>query len=90
MPNFPLGLPEGSIRGLIAIWFAGVTGFLWATGGAVPEPLLVTTTGVIAYYFAARTAAQGTTNITASDANIDLAKPFIPGETTDEGIQIGK
>jgi hypothetical protein len=39
------------VRAGIAIWFAGVTGFLFATGAVVPEALLAITAVVNTHYF---------------------------------------
>lgn len=50
----PLSLPRGSVRAVLALMLTGVCSFLWATGQPVPAELLVTTSGVVAYYFATR------------------------------------
>lgn len=81
-PNLPLGLPDGSVRSLIALLFSGVTGYLWATGGIVPTELLVLTTGFVSYYLGSR--GSGVTNISAPDANVTLEKPYIPAEHPQE------
>lgn len=80
-PNLPLGLPDGSVRSLIALFFSGVTGWLWATSQAVPTELLVLTTGFVSYYLGTRGA--GVTNVSAPDANVTIEKPYIPAENPD-------
>lgn len=77
--NLPLGLPDGSVRSILALVLTGVTSYLWVTAQAVPPELLTITSGTIAYYFASR--GQGVTNVSAPDANVSLSKPYIPGDT---------
>lgn len=58
LPKFnasqPLGLPEGSIRGLLAIIFAAAAAIMFVLQIPITEAQLVLTTGVVTYYFAKR------------------------------------
>ena len=65
----PLGLPEGSIRGALALLLGGATAIMWALQIPVSPEQLVLATGVITYYFSKR---QGEDTAPAA--------VFIPGE----------
>lgn len=41
-------------RALLAFGWSGIVGYLFVTGGEVPETLLIINTGVLAYYFGTR------------------------------------
>lgn len=44
------------VRALLAFIWSGATIYLFVSGDAVPETLLVINTGIVTYYFATRTA----------------------------------
>ena len=73
-PNLPLGLPEGSVRGVVTIILVGASAVLWCTGQIVPQDLALLDALVIGAYFQKR----------ASDPPAEpvLPKPFVPGEPT--------
>jgi hypothetical protein len=50
----PFGLPKGTVRGIIALGFAGTTLFLFATGREVTDALLGISTLIIGNYFGFR------------------------------------
>lgn len=52
--NLPLGLPEGSVRALLAILLTLTCCWLWLTGQTVPNELLAFAGVVVAYYFKTR------------------------------------
>lgn len=54
----PFGLPKGTVRGIIALAFSGVTLGLFATTGQVPMELLPITTLIIGNYFGVRSASE--------------------------------
>lgn len=70
----PLGLPDGSIRGLVTIAFTATTCFLFGTHSPIPPELMVINTVVITSYFQKR----------ANDAPSPepLGKAFIPNDHT--------
>lgn len=69
----PLGLPNASVRAIIALVFTATTAFLFATGQAVPTELLVVNSLVDGFYFGTRTATPPAPIIEPLDA------PFVPG-----------
>jgi hypothetical protein len=71
----PLGLPDGSIRGLIALACTGAVLFLFITGQVVPDMLMTVASLVIGYYFGARSG--GIENTPQPEP---LPAPYIPGE----------
>lgn len=74
--DLPLGLPDGSVRAALALVLTVTTAYLWATAQVVPDPLLVTTTAVVTYYFASRNANVDVVNAVRSEEEIDA--PYIP------------
>ena len=67
----PLGLPEGSVRAVIALAFVGVTAFLFGTTGNVPEALLGFTGLVVGHYFGTRASAGADGSPLYEDPEID-------------------
>ena len=70
----PLGLPEGSVRALIALAATAAVIYLFVTGQVVPDQLMTVTTLVIGYYFGARV--DG--GIQSNPQPAPLAPPYIP------------
>ena len=75
-PNEPLGLPNGSIRAILAVMFTGVTLFLWSTTGEPDVALVAITTSIVGNYFGMR----GSAEIIAIEP--PLPKPYVPDEDT--------
>lgn len=50
----PFGLPRGTVRGVIALAFSGVTLGLFAMQGSAPTELLAITTLIVGNYFGTR------------------------------------
>lgn len=50
----PLGMPEGSVRSLLAIGTLGSAVYMWVTGEPMSEFQELTTGGVMTFYFASR------------------------------------
>lgn len=71
----PFGLPQGTVRGIIALGFTAVTLYLFAVGGEVNEALLGISTLIIGNYFGYRGAAAPP----AAPETVDA--PYIPGES---------
>lgn len=80
MKNFPLGLPDGSIRSILALAFSGATIYLWVTGSVVPVELLATTSLVVGNYFGYRSAPGE-----SAPRNEPVNAPYIPGESDGNG-----
>lgn len=76
MPKFdlsqPLGLPEGSIRGLLAIIMGAAVAVQWVVQIPVSPEQLVLTTGVVTYYFSKRQSDD--------PAPAPIQPVYIPGE----------
>lgn len=53
----PLGLPEGSVRAILAVGALASAAYLWVTGQTVTPEHLAIVAGTLAYYFGGRTAA---------------------------------
>ena len=70
MGEFPLGLPEGSVRALIAIVLVGTCAFLWGTSQVVPAELLTLTGIAMTFYFMSR-------REQAVPAQPELPEPFL-------------
>ena len=73
-PNEPFGLPNGTVRGVIAIGFTAVTLYLYATGQAVDQTLLGISTLIIGNYFGTRGSVE-TVRVE------QVSAPYIPGDT---------
>ena len=69
-PNEPLGLPKGSVRGVISLAFTSVTLYLWATTQTVPLELLALTSLIVGQYFGQRNSTP--------DEEPPLGAPLIP------------
>ena len=54
----PLGLPEGSVRAILALGFTGVTLYMWLDGATVTEAQLALNSTLFGYYFGARAREQ--------------------------------
>jgi hypothetical protein len=52
--DLPLGLPQGSVRSIIALALTGTVCALWLMGRPVPVELLGFAGGVVAFYFKLR------------------------------------
>lgn len=50
----PLGLPNGSVRAMLALVLLGTCSFLWATSQVVPPELQNMTGIVMVFYFLTR------------------------------------
>lgn len=75
MTNLPLGLPDGSVRSILALSLTAATIYLWVTGSPVPAELLAVNSLVVGNYFGSR----------STEANLqrepeDLDAPYIPGD----------
>lgn len=78
----PFGLPNGTVRGLLAIIFTIATVYLWVTGSPVPTELLVINSLVVGNYFGSRSG-NGDTN-TGNVSVTKIEPPYIPGEQEDK------
>lgn len=54
----PLGLPRGSVRSVIALLFSATTSYLFATGQAIPNELMLLVGVVVTFYFKTRSDEQ--------------------------------
>jgi hypothetical protein len=72
----PFGLPNGTVRGIIALAFTAGTLYLWVSGQVVPEPLLALNGLVVGNYFGSR----GSIGPAAPVSDETVGPPFIPGE----------
>lgn len=54
----PFGLPSGTVRGVIALFFTGLMGYAYVTTGTIDPTLLATGGPYLGYYFADRQAAS--------------------------------
>jgi hypothetical protein len=54
----PLGMPEGSVRAMLAVGAFASAAFLWVTGESVTDEHLTIVTVAVTYYFAARQGEQ--------------------------------
>lgn len=65
----PLGIPEGSVRAMLALGTLSAAVYMWVTGHEVGDFQKMITTMAVTYYFAAR---QGTTTPPVTPPSIDL------------------
>jgi hypothetical protein len=79
-PNEPFGLPNGTVRGIIALAITGVSLYLFATAQPVPEALLAVNGLVIGNYFGSRGQDNAIQSAIAGAvaAPESVAAPFIP------------
>jgi hypothetical protein len=74
MTSLPLGLPDGSVRSILALARTGCTIYLWVTGMVVPPELLAVNSLVVGNYFGSRT-----TQANPSPEPEVVDAPYIPG-----------
>lgn len=74
MANLPLGLPEGSVRSILALALTAATIYLWVTAMVVPVELLAITGLVVGNYFGSRSTAAASA---PEPEKVDA--PYIPG-----------
>lgn len=65
----PLGLPEGSVRAILAVGALASAAYMWVSGNAMPEEQKTLVTVAVTYYFAARGASEA-----APDVDVDIEK----------------
>ena len=68
----PLGLPQGSVRALLALMITGAVLALTIVRGSIPTDLVPLASVVVTYYFVSRD------NAPAPEAK--LPEPFVPGD----------
>lgn len=78
MTNLPLGLPDGSVRSILALSLTAATIYLWVTGAQVPSELLAVNSLVVGNYFGSRS-----TEADPQPNAEPLPAPYIPGEVVD-------
>ena len=66
----PLGIPEGSVRSILALIVIGAAVFVWVTNREMSDFQQFVTASVMAYYYASR-AAEGKTNTVLPPVNLD-------------------
>lgn len=64
----PLGLPEGSVRALLAVGALATAAYMWVTGQPMPEEQKTLVTVAVTYYFAARSSGP---DAPLSDVDLD-------------------
>lgn len=74
MTAFPLGLPDGSVRSILALSLTATTIYLWVTGSPVPNELLAVNSLVVGNYFGSR---SGSVLISSQEP---VSAPYIPGD----------
>jgi hypothetical protein len=87
----PFGLPEGTVRGIIALAFMALLAFNFVTKNTIDPILLATSGPYFGFYFASR---QATTAAKASVAAIvasdTVDPPAYGGDTDEAGIVANK
>lgn len=63
----PLGLPEGSVRAILAVGALATAAYMWVSGQAMPEEQKTLVTVAVTYYFASRGASEA-----APSGDVDL------------------
>jgi hypothetical protein len=81
--NEPFGLPNGTVRGVIALAITAVSLYLFATAQAVPEALLAVNGLVIGNYFGARGQDNAIQSAIAGAVAAPevVAAPYIPSDS---------
>ena len=80
MTDLPLGLPDGSVRSILALALTTCTIYLWVTGAPVPAELLAVNSLVVGNYFGFRGGAQTSTQNVSAET---VEAPYIPGSNAD-------
>ena len=70
----PLGLPEGSVRAILAVGSLLSAAYLWVTGQTVTPEHLTIVAGTLAYYFGGRTAAPAAPSLPVDLESLDLLR----------------
>jgi hypothetical protein len=72
-------LDRVQVQDIIAVFFSGIVGFLWATGQEVPEGLLNVTLVIIGFFFGDKNAVRAQERALTA-LNPPPAAPFIEEE----------
>lgn len=67
----PFGLPSGTVRGIIALTFAGLTVYNFVTTGTLDSILLATSGPYLGFYFAGRQADTAAKAVVDARAAVD-------------------
>jgi len=78
LTNLMGSFPAGNVRAVLALLFSGVTGYLYATGGIVPNDLLLVTGVVVTFYFNSR----GEEERAKIAFGPEIAPPYVEGHSS--------
>lgn len=84
MKREPLGMPRGSVRGIVALMLVTTTCALFLLGRAVPGELMTLVGVAMTYYFIQRreeTAAED-----EAEAEEIPEAPYVPGDEPDDPV----
>ena len=76
----PLGLPDGSVRAIIALMFTATLCAMFVTQQEINDVLLGISSVIVGAYFGTRGVVSA---VTAASAEEPLAKPYVPNEDSD-------
>lgn len=70
----PLGLPEGSVRAILAVGALATAAYMWVSGEPMPEEQKTLVTVAVTYYFAARGASEAEPDVDIDIDKLDLLR----------------